>query len=108
MLQVGKAGDKGSVEMQDLIFTSKGPTPGVVLIEWNILADKQGSAAMWDCHVRLGGATGTQLTPKECPALTNGQVNTGCMTASLVLHVTAGASGYFDNMWLWTADHMIE
>jgi hypothetical protein len=108
MLKVGNEGDKGSVELQDLIFTAKGPTPGAVLIEWNILADETGAAALWDCHARLGGATGTELTPNECPALTNGQANSDCQTAALVMHVTSGASGYFDNMWLWTADHMLE
>jgi len=47
MLRVGKEGDVGSVEMQDLLFTTKGNTAGVVLVEWNIKADKQGSAALW-------------------------------------------------------------
>ncbi|KAK3934568.1 glucan 1,3-beta-glucosidase [Diplogelasinospora grovesii] len=88
MLQVGNIGDVGSVEMQDLIFTTKGPTP--------------------DCHARLGGATGTELTPNECPAYTDGTVNDGCLTASLVMHLTYNSSGYFENMWLWTADHMID
>lgn len=108
MLKVGNEGDKGSVELQDLIFTTKGPTPGAILIEWNILADKAGSAAMWDCHARLGGASGTQLTPTECPALTNGQSSSKCQTAALVMHITPKASGYFENMWLWTSDHMLE
>lgn len=25
-----------------------------------------------------------------------------------MMHITSGASGYFENMWLWVADHMIE
>lgn len=25
-----------------------------------------------------------------------------------MLHLTPEASGYFENMWLWVADHMIE
>ena len=47
MLRVGKEGDKGSVEFQDLLFTTKGATAGVILVEWNIQADKPGSAGMW-------------------------------------------------------------
>lgn len=94
--------------MQDLIFTTKGPTPGAILVEWNILADVKGSAGLWDCHARLGGATGTGLTPAECPAVTTGVVINKCQTAALVLHITNGASGYFENMWLWTTDHMVE
>ncbi|KAH8901101.1 pectin lyase-like protein [Thozetella sp. PMI_491] len=108
MLRVGNDGDTGSVEMQDIIFTTKGPTPGAVLVEWNILADAQGSAGIWDCHARLGGATGTSLTPAECPALTDGTTKSACMTANLVMHLTTNSSGYFENMWLWTADHMID
>ncbi|KAI8307653.1 Glucan 1,3-beta-glucosidase [Colletotrichum sp. SAR11_59] len=108
MLRVGNIGDVGSVEMQDLMFTTVGPTPGAILVEWNINADSQGSAGLWDCHARLGGAIGTKLTPAECPALTSGAVNDDCKTAALVMHVSRGASGYFENMWLWTADHMVD
>ncbi|KAK1966745.1 pectin lyase-like protein [Colletotrichum sublineola] len=107
MLRVGVPGQVGSVEMQDLIFTTKGPTSGAVLIEWNMAADAKGSAALWDCHVRVGGATGTDLTPAECPALTSG-IASGCNAASLIMHIKPGASGYFENMWLWVADHMID
>lgn len=62
---------------------------------------------MWDVHVRVGGAKGTGLTPDECPALTNG-VNAHCNAASLMMHITPLASGYFENIWLWGSDHMIE
>lgn len=107
MLRVGEPGEVGNMEMQDLLFTTKGPTAGAVLVEWNIKADKKGSAALWDCHVRIGGATGTGLTPKECPPVTSG-VNPNCQAASLMMHITPKASGYFENMWLWVADHIID
>ncbi|KAL3441385.1 PLC-like phosphodiesterase [Aspergillus insuetus] len=58
--------------------------------------------------VRLGGATGTELTPTECPPITSGTNPSSCQVASMLLHVTKKASGYFDNMWLWVADHMID
>ncbi|KAI8950578.1 pectate lyase superfamily protein-domain-containing protein [Xylaria longipes] len=108
MLKVGSDGDVGTVEMQDLILTSKGPTPGVVLMEWNVQAKSAGAAALWDVHVRLGGATGTGLTPAECPAIKTGTNPAQCQVASMLLHVTKKASGYFDNMWLWVSDHMID
>ncbi|KAI0466139.1 glycoside hydrolase family 55 protein [Xylaria cf. heliscus] len=108
MLKVGNDGDVGTVEMQDLILTSKGPTPGVVLMEWNVLAQSPGAAALWDVHVRLGGATGTELTPTECPAIKTGTNPAQCQVASMLLHVTQKASGYFENMWLWVSDHMID
>ncbi|KAI0191651.1 glycoside hydrolase family 55 protein [Astrocystis sublimbata] len=107
MLRVGNPGDIGDVEMQDLIFTTVGPTAGAVLVEWNIKAARPGSAGLWDCHARIGGATGTKLTPAECPAVTN-RVDQGCLAASMMMHLTSTGSGYFENMWLWVADHMID
>jgi hypothetical protein len=107
LIQVGLVGSVGNVEMQDLLFTTRGPTAGLILVEWNIQAASPGSAALWDCHARIGGATGTQLTPAECPASTSG-TDAGCSAASLMMRLTSHASGYFENMWLWGADHMIE
>lgn len=40
MFRVGKEGDVDTVEMQDLILTTKGGTAGVVLMEWNVKAEK--------------------------------------------------------------------
>lgn len=57
--------------------------------------------------MRIGGASGTSLNPEECPAITNG-INPNCQGASMMMHVTKDASGYFENMWLWVADHMVE
>ncbi|KAM3451968.1 hypothetical protein NHJ6243_009470 [Beauveria neobassiana] len=108
MLRVGNEGDVGNIEMQDLILTSKGPTPGVVLMEWNTQAKSNGDAALWDVHIRLGSAVGTQLTPAECPPSKSGTNPDTCKVASLLLHITPKASGYFDNLWAWVADHQID
>jgi hypothetical protein len=48
MLQVGNAGDEGIVELQDLLFTTKGPTAGLILMEWNVAETSTAVAAMWD------------------------------------------------------------
>ncbi|KAL4884771.1 pectin lyase fold/virulence factor [Aspergillus karnatakaensis] len=108
MLRIGNSGDVGTVELQDLILTTKGGTAGVVLMEWNVRAANHGDAALWDVHARIGGATGTSLTPNECPDLTQGTNPPSCQAASMMLHLTPQASGYFENMWLWVADHMID
>lgn len=47
LVRVGNPGDQGGVEIQDLLFTTKGPTAGAVLVEWNIKATRAGSAGMW-------------------------------------------------------------
>jgi hypothetical protein len=99
MLQVGQKGEKGSAEVQDLLFTSVGATAGLIHVEWNLEADRQGSAAMWDCHVRVGGAAGSQLTSKECPPKKSG-INSACKAGTMMFHITPEASAYLENVWV--------
>jgi hypothetical protein len=47
VIQVGNIGDVGDVEIQDLLFTIRGPAPGAIILLWNIHEASQGSAAMW-------------------------------------------------------------
>jgi hypothetical protein len=47
MIKVGNDGEVGTVEMQDLILTTKGGTAGAVLLQWNVKAATPGSAALW-------------------------------------------------------------
>jgi hypothetical protein len=106
LIRVGNPGDEGVIEISDLLFTVSGPTAGAVLLEWNVREASQGSAAMWDSHFRVGGAFGSKLQAGDCPA--SNAVDLNCMAASLLMHVTASASGYFENNWLWVADHDID
>lgn len=41
---VANKGDVGHLEVQDIIFETMGPTPGAILMEWNLEEDAQGSA----------------------------------------------------------------
>ncbi|KAH6647435.1 pectate lyase superfamily protein-domain-containing protein [Truncatella angustata] len=107
MVQVGNEGDSGIIEITDLLFTVKGPTAGAILMEWNVHEDSQGSAGMWDSHFRVGGATGSDLQVGDCPSKSS-SVNEECKAASLLLHVTSKASGYFENVWAWVADHDLD
>jgi glucan 1,3-beta-glucosidase len=45
--QVGNPGDIGTVEIQDIIFETMGPTPGAILMQWNLAEDAQASAGMY-------------------------------------------------------------
>jgi hypothetical protein len=105
MLKVGNAGDVGNVEMQDLLFTTLSGTGGVVLVEWNLKADGQGTAGLWDCHARVGGATGTGLTSSQCPPSTTSTDSDSCKAGSMMMHLTEYGSAYMENIWLWVADH---
>lgn len=107
MIQVGNAGDVGTVEISDLLFTSIGNLPGLVLLEWNVQAETQGSVGIWDAHFRIGGAYGTKLQVAECPS--SAALNAdACVAASTIMHMTPESNGYFENMWLWVADHDID
>ena len=43
MIQVGSPGDQGTVEISDMLFTSIGALPGLVVVEWNVKAASAGS-----------------------------------------------------------------
>ncbi|KAI0490352.1 pectin lyase fold/virulence factor [Xylaria cf. heliscus] len=102
VVQVGNKGDIGTMEIVEMLFSVRGATAGAILMEWNTAASKQGAAGMWDSHFRVGGGKGTDLDLDHCPKFS---MNTECIASSLMLHVTAQASGYFENVWAWTADH---
>ncbi|KAF2153724.1 glycoside hydrolase family 55 protein [Myriangium duriaei CBS 260.36] len=108
MIKVGNPGDIGTVEISDILFTSIGPLPGLVMVEWNIAEEQQGSAGIWDAHFRVGGAYGTHLSLADCPISTQIDVAPNCWAAAMMLHITPSSTGYFENMWAWVADHDLD
>ena len=110
VFQVGQPGDTGSVEISDIIFETKGPAPGAIMVEWNVAESSQGAAGMWDTHLRIGGTAGTSLQSNTCaknPSVT-ADYNPNCEGAFLLLHVTTKATIYLENNWLWVADHELD
>ncbi|OBT56198.1 hypothetical protein VE04_02872 [Pseudogymnoascus sp. 24MN13] len=107
VVQVGVRGDVGVIEIQDMMFTVSGPTAGAIVVEWNTRESTKGSAGLWDCHIRVGGAIGSDLQKDNCPKLT-GSVTPNCIAASLLLHLTPQSSAYIENSWIWTADHDLD
>ena len=110
VFQVGQPGDTGAVEMSDLIFATKGPAPGAIMIEWNVAETSQGASGMWDVHMRIGGAAGTNLQSNTCAKNPNvtANYNPNCEGAFLLLHVTTKATIYLENNWFWVADHELD
>ena len=101
--RVGNPGDVGSVEMQDIIFETRGPAPGAIIVQWNIQEDAQASAGMWDVHWRIGGSDGTLLQLDSCrkdPAHPVTTPDPNCIGAFLLLHITSTASLYMENNWV--------
>jgi len=107
VVRVGEPGSRGVVEITDMIFSTVGPAPGAIVVEWNVKETTQGSAGTWDTHIRLGGAAGTNLEIEQClPG--NIKDESGCMAAFMALHLTRDSSAYLEGMWVWLADHTLD
>jgi len=52
VVKVGSVGSSGPVEITDMIFSTIGPAAGAIAVEWNVHESTQGSAGMWDAHIR--------------------------------------------------------
>lgn len=107
-VRAGAAGSQGIMEISDIMFSSIGPTPGAIIMEWNVKQPNgvQGGAGMWDSHIRLAGTAGTGLQVTQCREGT--QNVAACSAASLGLHITSGATAYLEATWVWLADHELD
>lgn len=111
MLQIGQPGDKGTVEISDILLETKGPVPGAILMEWNVAGSTQGSAGMWDVHFRVGGSAGTDLQSDKCakdPNTIHANPNPQCIGAFMMFHITDQGSAYVENSWFWVSDHELD
>lgn len=104
VVQVGNPGDHESdnTEFGGIIFSTRGPAPGAIVVEWNVNPSQQGGAGMWDSYIRLAGTLGTDLQLSQCPKTNPGP---NCYAAFLGLHLTAHSSAYIEGLWVWLADH---
>ncbi|KAJ3560072.1 hypothetical protein NP233_g11075 [Leucocoprinus birnbaumii] len=109
VVRVGESGSQGVVEISDIIFATIGPTPGAIVVEWNVKQPngQNGGAGMWDSHIRLGGAAGTNLQDNQCPSSGAGGT-TNCFAAFLALHLTTQSTAYLEGTWVWLADHDLD
>lgn len=112
VFRVGQEGDSGVVEITDLMFETRGPAPGAIMMEWNV-ADpdgQQGVSGMWDVHFRVGGSAGTELQTDQCRGSTpdSKTFNQQCYGSFMMLHITGQATAYIENCWFWVADHELD
>lgn len=47
VVQVGRRGDIGIIEIQDIMFTVSGATAGAIVVQWNAREATQGSVGLW-------------------------------------------------------------
>ncbi|KAK4962866.1 hypothetical protein LTR10_000493 [Elasticomyces elasticus] len=114
VLQLGKPGESGTVEVSDLIVSTQGQQQGAVLFEYNLNSPSSSPSGLWDVHARVGGFAGSNLQLAECPTTPNITVTADnldqqCIAAFMTMHLTKSSSGlYLENVWLWIADHDVE
>ncbi|KAL0954336.1 hypothetical protein HGRIS_003334 [Hohenbuehelia grisea] len=107
VVRVGRPGSRGVAEISDIIFKTVGPAGGAIVVEWNIRdpIGQKGRCGMWNSHIRLGGAAGTNLEVSQCPP---GGDPYNCMAAFLALHLTPYSSAYLEGTWVWLSDHDLD
>ncbi|EME45017.1 glycoside hydrolase family 55 protein [Dothistroma septosporum NZE10] len=114
VLQVGKPGESGSVELSDFIVSTQGQQAGAVLFEINIASPSGTPTGLWDVHARIGGFAGSNLQVANCPTtpkttITSSNLKQSCISGFITCHITKSATGiYLENNWLWTADHDVD
>ncbi|KAF9259881.1 exo-beta-1,3-glucanase [Marasmius fiardii PR-910] len=108
VVRVGEPNSQGIVEISDMLFSTIGPAPGAIVMEWNVQQPSgvNGGAGMWDSHIRLGGADGTNLQT-NCPSSGSGGFD-NCFAAYLGLHLTPASTAYLEGTWVWLADHNLD
>ena len=74
-----------TVQLVDLTFMTDAAVPGCLLVDWQADPDNSG---MWDVMYRIEHTVWGQLRLSEAAGKPTG--------------------GYFENMWLWVADHIID
>ncbi|KAH9921800.1 beta-1,3-glucanase [Fomitopsis serialis] len=102
MVRAGERGSKGILEISDIVFATRGPAPGAIVLEWNVHSDVQGGAGMWDSHIR---SAGTNLERAQCPLQPNSDQ---CYAAFLAMHLTPQSNAYLEGTWVWLADHDLD
>lgn len=114
VVQIGEAGDVGTVEWSDMIVSTQGQQQGAVLFEYNLASPPTSPSGLWDVHARVGGFAGSKLQVSECVktpniTVTSSNLNADCIAAYLTFHITTSGTGlYLQNNWLWVADHDVE
>ncbi|KAF2220187.1 pectate lyase superfamily protein-domain-containing protein [Elsinoe ampelina] len=112
VVQVGFPGQRGSVELSDIVISGRGAQAGAIELEVNLASPASSPSGYWDVHTRIGGFQGSELLLADClvsPNIPAPPVNPKCVASFMSLHITRFASGqYFENTWFWVADHDVE
>ncbi|EIN04108.1 exo-beta-1,3-glucanase [Punctularia strigosozonata HHB-11173 SS5] len=102
VVKVGQMGDTGLVEITDVIFATRGSTPGAIIVEWNVHDATTSRGGMWDTHIRRGSFC---LEAAQC---SSDKADANVYAAFLGLHLTRDSTAYLEGTWVWLADHDLD
>lgn len=103
VVMVGKPGETGVAQIQDVRFTVADILPGAIIVQVNMAGQNPGDVAFWNSHVTVGGFADSKVN-ENC-----GNFDTSdCKAAFALVHLTDSSSTYIENMWGWTADHSLD
>ncbi|KKP02807.1 glucan endo-1,3-beta-glucosidase [Trichoderma harzianum] len=103
VVSVGRAGDVGIAQIQDVRITVNDVLPGAILLQFNMAGNNPGDVALWNSLVTVGGTRGASALANACTSSSN-----ECKGAFVGIHVAKGSSPYIQNVWNWVADHIAE
>ncbi|GAB0139038.1 hypothetical protein EsDP_00007255 [Epichloe bromicola] len=103
VVQVGKPGDVGTAQLQDMRFTVADVLPGAIIVQFQAAGSKPGDVALWNSVMTVGGTLGAPALADSCK-----DASTQCKGAFLGLHFAKDSSAYVENVWNWVADHIAE
>ncbi|KAG5934372.1 hypothetical protein E4U53_000706 [Claviceps sorghi] len=103
IVQVGKPGDVGTVQIQDMRFTVADVLAGAIIVQIQAAGRAPGDVALWNSLITVGGTLGAPALIASCK-----DASKPCKGAFLGLHLAKDSSAYVENVWNWVADHMSE
>lgn len=103
IVQVGRKGDVGVAQIQDMRFTVSEVLPGAILVQFQAAGSSPGDVALFNSLITVGGTRGAPGLTDSCKDTSN-----PCQAAYLGLHFTKSSSAYVENVWNWVADHITE
>ncbi|KAK1752889.1 glycoside hydrolase [Echria macrotheca] len=103
VVQVGRPGEVGIAQIQDMRFTVGDVSPGAIILQFHLAGRTPGDVALWNSLVTVGGVRGAPGVTDTCV-----HADAECRAAFLGMHFAATSSVYLENVWNWVADHIAE
>ncbi|KAK6512918.1 hypothetical protein TWF506_009080 [Arthrobotrys conoides] len=104
VFQIGKPGQTGRVEIQDILVTAKAGSAGAISFQWNLKGPDiyNDVGGMWSCHSVIGAQPFSGLEAAQCGH--GARPLSKCTGGFMHLHITRHASNlYLENNYYASA-----